>query len=65
MKLGGFGGASAPQEKPLPDDPEREEEGKLLVDTAERMLKWHGEAVGRCVELSAPSDVSVFSSSPT
>lgn len=37
-----------------------EEEGKLNLDMAEKMLKWHAEAVGRCVELSVPSDLCVF-----
>ncbi|PVG00485.1 exocyst complex component Sec10 [Serendipita vermifera] len=34
-----------------------EEDGKLKVDVAERMLKWHAEAIGRCVELSYPGDL--------
>ncbi|KAF8318148.1 exocyst complex component Sec10 [Clavulina sp. PMI_390] len=34
-----------------------EEEGRLSIDVAERLLTWHAEAVGRCVELSAPSDM--------
>jgi hypothetical protein len=32
-------------------------DGVLTVDMAERMLKWHAEAVGRVVELSAAGDV--------
>lgn len=35
-------------------------DGLLSLSTAEKMLKWHAEAVGRMVDLSAPSDVSVF-----
>jgi hypothetical protein len=31
----------------------------LLLATAERMLKWHAEAVGRVVELSPSSEVYV------
>jgi len=27
------------------------------LDMAEKMLKWHAEAIGRCVELTAPNDV--------
>ena len=34
-------------------------DGVLTVDMAERMLKWHAEAVGRVVELSAAGDVYV------
>ncbi|OCF42358.1 exocyst complex component protein [Kwoniella heveanensis CBS 569] len=33
-------------------------DGVLTVDMAERMLKWHAEAIGRAVELSPPSDVA-------
>jgi exocyst complex component 5 len=32
-------------------------DGELKLGIAERMLKWHAEAVGRMVELSVPSDV--------
>jgi len=32
-------------------------DGILTVEMAERMLKWHAEAIGRVVELSASSDV--------
>lgn len=32
-------------------------DGILTVEMAERMLKWHAEAVGRVVELSQSSDV--------
>ncbi len=41
------------------EEPIREEYGALSVSVAERMLKWHAEAIGRCVELSPPNDVSV------
>jgi hypothetical protein len=34
-----------------------ETDGLLTLQTAERMLKWHAEAVGRVVELSPASDV--------
>ncbi|WVF69874.1 hypothetical protein IAT40_004656 [Kwoniella sp. CBS 6097] len=33
-------------------------DGVLTIDMAERMLKWHAEAVGRAVELSPPGDVA-------
>ena len=42
------------------EEPIREEDGALSVSVAERMLKWHAEAIGRCVELSPPNDVSVI-----
>lgn len=31
-----------------------ERDGDLSLDTAERMLRWHAEAIGRCVDLSTP-----------
>jgi len=34
-----------------------ETDGALTIQTAERMLKWHAEAVGRVVELSPSSEV--------
>jgi hypothetical protein len=37
-----------------------ETDGLLTLQTAERMLKWHAEAVGRVVELSPASDVYVI-----
>lgn len=39
------------------EEPIREEDGMLSVDVAEKMLKWHAEAIGRCVELSPSNDV--------
>jgi hypothetical protein len=39
-----------------------EADGMLLLATAERMLKWHAEAVGRVVELSPSSEVYVLPS---
>lgn len=32
-------------------------DGELSIDAAKRMLKWHAEAIGRCVELTSPVDV--------
>ncbi|KII94933.1 hypothetical protein PLICRDRAFT_128288 [Plicaturopsis crispa FD-325 SS-3] len=52
-----FGGISTSQEKST-EEPLREEDGLLNVNTAEVMLRWHAEAIGRCVELSSPSDVA-------
>lgn len=42
------------------EEPVNEEDGKLNVTTAEKMLKWHAEAIGRCVELSSSNDVYAF-----
>lgn len=39
------------------EDVVKEEDGLLSLDTAEQMLKWHAEAVGRCVVLSPTGDV--------
>jgi len=50
-----FGGLDRTQDKP--DEMVREEDGLLSIDIAERMLKWHAEAVGRCVELTPANDV--------
>lgn len=55
-----YGGLSATaernQDKPG-EEPLREEDGQLNIIVAETMLKWHAEAIGRCVELSPPNDV--------
>ena len=55
MRFGGIGGARD-QDKSS-DEPIKEEEGMLSIDVAEKMLKWHAEAVGRCVELSPQNDL--------
>ncbi|KAH7930700.1 exocyst complex component Sec10 [Leucogyrophana mollusca] len=54
-----FGGISAErmQDKST-EEPVREEDGLLSIDVAEKMLKWHAEAVGRSVELSPQNDVA-------
>ena len=53
-----FGGMTAERKSDqITEDPVREEDGLLSVDTAEKILKWHAEAIGRCVELSPSSDV--------
>jgi hypothetical protein len=53
-----YGGISSErmQDKSL-EDTVREEDGLLSIDVAEKMLKWHAEAVGRCVELTSQNDV--------
>lgn len=59
-----FGGLSANSDRAVDktgEDPIREEDGMLSVDNAETMLKWHAEAIGRCVELSSSNDVLVSS----
>ncbi|KIY49405.1 exocyst complex protein [Fistulina hepatica ATCC 64428] len=53
MRFGGIGGS---QDKA--DEPVREEDGQLNLDVAKKMLKWHAEAIGRCVELSPPNDIA-------
>jgi hypothetical protein len=39
------------------EEPVKEEDGLLSLDAAERMLRWHAESVGRCVELSTQGDM--------
>ncbi|KAF8631594.1 hypothetical protein AX15_002342 [Amanita polypyramis BW_CC] len=39
------------------EEPVREEDGLLDISVAEKMLKWHAETIGRCVELSPAGDV--------
>lgn len=60
MKLSGL--ANIAKEKIIGEDvgPEQmfeEGDGELDLGVAEKMLKWHAEAVGRMVELSALGDV--------
>jgi uncharacterized Ntn-hydrolase superfamily protein len=57
MRYGGIR-SERMQDKSL-EDTVREEDGLLSIDVAEKMLKWHAEAVGRCVELTSQNDVSV------
>lgn len=39
------------------DDAMKIEDGALSLDVGEKMLRFHAEAVGRCVELSGVVDV--------
>ncbi|KAH9927166.1 exocyst complex component Sec10 [Epithele typhae] len=55
MRFGGLS-SSTTQAAQNPEDPVREEDGVLSVLVAERMLKWHAEAIGRAVELSPAND---------
>lgn len=51
-------GASVVEEDPTPvlgDDPD--ERGELTLALAQRLLYWHAEALGRCVDLCPSSDV--------
>ena len=59
---GGSGFAVAPptpekDNKAAPADVLAEADGRLSIDVAEKILTWHAEAVGRCVELSIQSDL--------
>ncbi|KAI0268316.1 exocyst complex component Sec10 [Gloeopeniophorella convolvens] len=56
MRFGGITTSDRYQEK-APEEQTNEEDGVLSIDVAEIMLKWHAEAIGRCVELSPPNDV--------
>ncbi|KAG6821543.1 hypothetical protein H0H93_000052 [Arthromyces matolae] len=51
-----FGGINATNQDKAGEEPIKEDDGLLSVDIAERMLKWHAEAIGRCVELSPSND---------
>lgn len=59
MKFSGFGGSTEKEKEKPGEDLPREEDGRIALDTAEKILKWHAEAIGRCVELSFPYDVYV------
>jgi len=41
----------------LAEDEMDETDGDLSLDLAEKMLRWHAESIGRCVDLSPPSEV--------
>ncbi|KAG8931285.1 Exocyst complex component 5 [Tulasnella sp. 419] len=73
MKLGSLPTSSSATSTPPPSLPNQtpkmtnslteedmptEADGALSLDVAEKMLKWHAEAVGRCIELSSTSDVA-------
>jgi hypothetical protein len=59
MRFGGYTSEKVP-EKPG-EEPIKEEDGQLSISVAEKVLKWHAEAIGRCVELSPSGDVYVIS----
>lgn len=61
MKLSGMSTLS--KDKTVEDRPENmfeEGDGALDLGVAEKMLKWHSEAVGRMVELSPAGDVYIL-----
>lgn len=61
MKLSGMSALSKDKSKiESPESMYEVGDGALDLGVAEKMLKWHAEAVGRMVELSAAADVSVF-----
>ncbi|THH12213.1 hypothetical protein EW145_g135 [Phellinidium pouzarii] len=57
MKFSGLSATAEKNQEKLGEDPVREEDGLLDLNAAERVLKWHAEAVGRCVVLSPSNDV--------
>lgn len=57
IKLSGLASNAERTQEKSNEDPVREEDGQLSLDAAERMLKWHAEAIGRCVLLSPANDV--------
>jgi len=57
MRFGGLSSNSERNQERPGEEPLREEDGQVSVEVAERMLKWHAEAIGRCVELSNAADV--------
>ncbi|CCM05559.1 uncharacterized protein FIBRA_07786 [Fibroporia radiculosa] len=57
MRFGGLGSSSERNQEKSGEEPIREEDGQVSIAIAEKMLKWHAEAIGRCVELSPATDV--------
>jgi hypothetical protein len=60
MKLSGLSNIKKDKltgENSQPEQMYEEGDGELDIGVAEKMLKWHAEAVGRMVELSSPGDV--------
>ncbi|ESK94451.1 exocyst complex component protein [Moniliophthora roreri MCA 2997] len=53
LRFGGLNDRAAADEEPI-----KEEDGQLSIEVAEKMLRWHAEAIGRCVELSSTNDVA-------
>lgn len=54
----GRGSADHAIDGSLSSEAVEERDGELSLDVAERMLRWHAEAIGRCVDLSGSSDVA-------
>lgn len=59
MKFSGLAANVEKKQEKANEDPIREEDGQLSLDAAERMLRWHAEAVGRCVVLTPSNDMYV------
>ncbi|GBE80010.1 hypothetical protein SCP_0212120 [Sparassis crispa] len=57
MRIGGLSSNADRSQDKGGEEPLREEDGRISVDIAEKMLKWHAEAIGRCVELSPAGEV--------
>ncbi|KAH7343989.1 exocyst complex component Sec10 [Rhizoctonia solani] len=53
MKFSGISGTQAESEEEVM----KEEDGMPSIEIAETMLKWHAEAIGRCVEIGPASEV--------
>lgn len=60
LRYGGLSAAVEKNKEKAIEEPISEEDGQLHIVVAETMLKWHAEAAGRCVELSAANDVYVY-----
>ena len=61
-------GSTVPAHEPLVEDEKREgagqedlsdaiDDGNLSLEIASKMLGWHGEAIGRCVNMSSSSEL--------
>lgn len=61
MKFSGLTANAEKKQEKANEDPVLEEDGQLSLDAAGRMMKWHAEAVGRCVALTTSNDVYVHS----
>lgn len=59
LRFGNMAGMSVADRNDKNEEPINEEDGLLDLHIAEKMLKWHAEAIGRCVELTSTNDVYV------
>ncbi|KIY74226.1 exocyst complex component Sec10 [Cylindrobasidium torrendii FP15055 ss-10] len=58
LRFGNMAGMSVADRNDKNEEPINEEDGLLDLHIAEKMLKWHAEAIGRCVELTSTNDVA-------